>query len=216
MKRTAALTLALLIHVGASAQVSASSEPAPHPMVTHARELLGVPYHFGGRLGAAPVGREGIDCQGLLFYAAERIGGCGWRSFSVFPTRSVASGELGARVPGLAPVSTADLRLTDLQPGDVLLFVGPEENPAEPAIGELKHAPVWVWHTGLYAGAGNFLVGDHYAGEAVEIPLLPYLTAHADAYSGLFVTRMTDGPKPLRCRKHPPMPQPPTWAAARG
>ena len=177
----------------------------PHPMVRHARELLGVPYHFGGRLGAAPVGREGIDCQGLLFYAAERTSGCGWRSFSVFPTESVRLGELGEPVPGLDPVATAGLRLADLRPGDVLLFVGADENPAEPAIAELGETPVWVWHTALYAGDGSFLVGDHFAGEAVELPLLPYLKEHADTYQGLFVTRMKDGPKPRRCRKHPPM-----------
>jgi len=176
--------------------------PRTPPMVASARELLGVPYHFGGRLRP---GREGIDCQGVLFYAAERVSNCGWRSFSVFPTRALASSELGDRVPGLDPIATSSVRLAKLRAGDVLLFVGPSKNPVEPAIGSLEGQPVWVWHTGLYSGDGHFIVGDHYAGEAVETPLLPYLKAHADAYSGLFVTRMTEGPRPRRCRKHPKM-----------
>lgn len=170
--------------------------------VTAARELLGVPYDFGGRLRDA---EDGIDCQGVLFYAAERVGACGWKSFSVFPTKSIPYGELGAPVEGMAPVASADLDVSKLQPGDVLQLVGSAENPAEPAIGTLKGRPVWVWHTGLYSGGGRWIVGDHFAGQVVEVDLTRYLADHADTYSGLMVTRMAGGPRPKRCRQHPPM-----------
>ncbi len=192
--------LALLVTVLAQADAGVPPRAwSPQAFVAAAREVLGVPYDFGGRLGAPG---EGLDCQGLLFYAAERVGSCGWRSFSVYPTRSVARGELGQRVGGLDPVASAALELSWLDPGDVLLFVDYPRNPAEPAIGTLGGRPVWVWHTGLYSGEGQFIVGDHFAGAVVETPLLPYLAAH---YAGVFVTRMSAGPRPQRCRRHAPM-----------
>jgi hypothetical protein len=141
----------------------------------------------------------------VIFYALERVFGCGWRSYSVYPTKSVARRELGQRVAGLDPVPTEKLDVQRLLPGDVLMLVGPAENPAEPAIGRLGGDPVWVWHTGLYAGGGKWIVGDHYAGRAVETDLLEYLRAHRDVYSGLFVTRIIERPKLRRCRKHRPM-----------
>src|SRR5690349_20496007 len=73
--------------------------------VAAAKELLGRTYELGGRLR----GSEGIDCQGLVFYALERIASCGWKSFSVNPTDSVRDQELGAKVQGLFPVATAAL-----------------------------------------------------------------------------------------------------------
>jgi cell wall-associated NlpC family hydrolase len=173
--------------------------------VAAARELLGVPYTFGGRMRRAG---EGIDCQGVLFYAAERVGRCGWKSFSVMPTRSVAEEELGRTVEGLAPVASAKLDVTRLEPGDVLLLVGYGRNPAEPSIGLLEGQPVWVWHTGLYTGQGKWLVGDHFAGQVVEVDLAHYLAEHADSYAGVWVTRMTRGPGPQRCRTHAPMQAP--------
>jgi cell wall-associated NlpC family hydrolase len=194
-----ALVLALSLGSSALAQSQAS---APERFVTAARELLGVPYDFGGRLRDA---EDGIDCQGVLFYAAERVGSCGWKSFSVMPTKSVPAGELGMPVEGLAPVASEELDLSKLQPGDVLLLVGYGQNPAEPAIGTLKGQPVWVWHTGLYSGGGRWIVGDHFAGEVVEVDLRRYLADHAASYVGMVVTRMTEGPRPVSCRKHRPM-----------
>jgi cell wall-associated NlpC family hydrolase len=183
-----------------------AAEPPGPALVTHAREVLGTPYEFGGRLrGKTP----GIDCQGVLFYALERaFPRCGWKSYSVMPTVSIPTAELGPAVSGMNPVSSAAVDLGKLEPGDFLWFVGPAENPAEPAIAKLGGADVWVWHTGLYAGDGKFIVGDHYAGEAVETPLLPYLREHADTYSGLIVTRIEKRPKPARCRRHRPMQRP--------
>jgi hypothetical protein len=171
-------------------------------LVRHARELVGTPYQLGGRLRARA---QGIDCQGVIFYAAERLMGCGWRSFDVFPSRSIQREELGKRVVGLDPVATEDLDVTRLKAGDVLHFVGPAENPAEGAIGTLGEDPIWVWHMGLYAGEGRFVVGDHFAGEVVETDLVTYLKAHEDEYVGLFVTRPTEKTRPNRCRSHPPM-----------
>jgi cell wall-associated NlpC family hydrolase len=193
--------LFLTLCLGGSAL--AQSQTFSHErFVTAAREVLGVPYDLGGRLRDA---QDGIDCQGVLFYAAERVGACGWKSFSVMPTKSIPAGELGKAVEGMAPVASSELDLSKLQPGDVLLLVGFGQNPAEPAIGTLKGQPVWVWHTGLYSGAGKWIVGDHFAGQVVEVDLKSYLAEHSDTYAGLVVTRMTDGPRPMRCRKHAPM-----------
>ncbi|NMO18937.1 hypothetical protein HPC49_18450 [Pyxidicoccus fallax] len=189
----------------AGAQSRERREDATGRFVTAAREVLGVPYTFGGRMRAPG---EGIDCQGVLFYAAERVGRCGWKSFSVLPTVSVPSGELGKAVEGMAPVASSALDVSKLRPGDVLLLVGFDSNPAEPAIGELAGRPVWVWHTGLYSGGGKWIVGDHFAGRVVEVDLAAYLVAHADTYAGLVVTRMEEGPRPRRCRRHAPMPKP--------
>jgi hypothetical protein len=194
-----ALFLALSLGSSALAQSHAFTHER---FVTAARELLGVPYDLGGRLRDA---KDGIDCQGVLFYAAERVGQCGWKSFSVMPTRSVPAGELGAPVENMAPVASSELDISRLQPGDVLLLVGYGQNPAEPAIGTLKGRPVWVWHTGLYSGGGKWIVGDHFAGQVIEVDLKTYLSEQADTYSGLVVTRMTEGPRPQRCRKHAPM-----------
>lgn len=175
-------------------------------LVEAARGLLGTPYEFGGRLRARPGGRrEGLDCQGLVFLAAERVERCGWRSFSVLNVDTVRTGELGAPVPGLAPVASAKLDVSRLRPGDYLMLVGPGANPAEGPIGQLDGEDVWVWHVGLYAGGGRWIVGDHFAGAVVEVDLTAYLAEHADTYSGVFVTRLTSGPRPPRCRpKRPP------------
>jgi hypothetical protein len=170
--------------------------------VEEARKLLGVPYELGARLRP----NEGVDCQGLVFFALQRLTStCGWKSWSVMPTRSVAEGELGAPVDGLAPVATARLHLEKLRGGDVIHFVGFDENPAERAIGTLDGRPVWVWHMALATENGRFIVGDHFAGKVVEQSLLTYLAEHAEVYAGIFVTRMGQGPKAAKCRRHPPM-----------
>ncbi|WNG55007.1 hypothetical protein F0U59_09640 [Archangium gephyra] len=180
--------------------------------VAAAREVLGVSYQFGGRMRRPG---EGIDCQGVLFYAAERVSRCGWKSYSVFPTQSVPAGELGQPVAGMAPIATSELDVSRLQPGDVLQLVGFDENPAEPRIGLLKERPVWVWHTGVYSGGGRWIVGDHFAGRVVEVDLAAYLAEHANVYAGLVVTRMKEGPRPTRCRQHRPMKAPSPTEAAR-
>lgn len=172
--------------------------------MTAAREVLGVPYLFGGRMRKPG---EGLDCQGVLFYAAERVGRCGWKSFSVFPTKAIPSAELGAAVDGMTPVASAELDISKLLPGDVLWLVGYAANPAEPAIGKLGGLDVWVWHTGLYAGGGKWIVGDHYAGRVVETDLRAYLEEHP-SYAGVYVTRMTKAPAPVRCRRHAAMQKP--------
>lgn len=165
-------------------------------VLTRARALLGTPYELGGRGRAG----EGIDCQGVVFRALEAAMTCGYQSFSVLNVKNLRDGELGEPVPGLAPVAAAALDVSALQPGDVIWLVSPDENPAEGAIARLDGRAVWVWHTGLYVGDGRWLVGDHFAGEAVETDLRVYLSAHATTYSGVFVLRMALGPKPKRCR----------------
>ena len=202
MIRSTAL-LALLV----SATVHADEKRLGDRLVRSAREVLGIRYDFGGRMRKRSNGFEGIDCQGVLFYAAERAGRCGWKSFSVYPTISVLRGELGKPVAGLDPVAAGALDPGKLQPGDILLLVGFDENPAEPAIGMLEDQRVWVWHTGMYTGGGKWIVGDHHAGKVVEADLRAYLATHRE-YAGVYVTRMTEGPAPHRCRKHAWMKRP--------
>jgi len=117
----------------------------------------------------------------------------------------VPAGELGFPVEGLAPIASSELDISRLEPGDVLWMVGYDPNPAEPHIGELKARPVWVWHTGVYSGGGRWIVGDHFAGQTVEVELAKYLAEHSDVYAGLVVTRMKEGPRPKQCRQHRPM-----------
>jgi murein DD-endopeptidase MepM/ murein hydrolase activator NlpD len=165
--------------------------------LTAARELLGVGYEFGGRLRKSG---EGIDCQGIIFYAAERIGRCRWKSFSTMPTDSVAWKELGVRVPGLDPVRTQSLDTSYLKPGDIILLVDKVENTAEKSIAQIDDTPVWVWHTAIYTQDGNFIHADAFSGKVVEEDLQGFLEEHG--FAGIFVTRMTKGPKPKRCRRN--------------
>jgi hypothetical protein len=176
---------------------------APRPIAAgleSARALVGKPYQWGGRLRKG----EGVDCMGVVLAAAERASGCGWRSFSVKPTELVAQRTWGAPVPGFSPVSTEALDVSALGVGDVLLLVGPVNNPAEPAIGRLEGVDVWVWHVGLFLGNGLALFGDHHAGLTIITPLTEYLHSNHSEYSGVFVLR---GPAtaPARCRRHAPL-----------
>ena len=159
---------------------------AEQRVVRAARRHLGVSYDLGGRLRSG----EGLDCQGVVFFALQRTFGCSWRSYSVYPTISLAKEELGRRVPGLDPIASEALDPEALRPGDVLMMIDFAENPAEPAIGLLDGRPVWVWHVGLYSGDGKWIVGDHFAGEVVEVDLVQYLADHRDSYAGVFVTRI--------------------------
>ncbi|MBI3184844.1 MAG: hypothetical protein HYZ28_22120 [Myxococcales bacterium] len=183
-----------------AAPASALPPESGAKMIAAARSVLGTRYEFGGRLGGG-----GIDCLGVVFLAAEAVGSCGWKSFSVNPTELVGRRELGAAVPGMSPVRSEELEVSQLQIGDVLLLVSYQENPAEPAVGSLGSEPVWVWHTGLYSGGGKWIVGDHFAGKVIEVNLQQYLRDYAFAYAGALVTRMEAGPSPRRCRKHAPM-----------
>jgi cell wall-associated NlpC family hydrolase len=170
-------------------------------LLERARKYLGTPYEFGGRNRLVSGGRrEGIDCQGLVFLAAQALTKCSWKSFSNLNVEQVSRKELGTPVDGMAPIASADLELTKLEAGDSLMLVAPDQNPAEAPIGKLAEQDVWVWHVGLYAGDGKWVVGDHFAGAVVETDLKAYLAEHADVYSGVFVMRMASAPKPARCR----------------
>jgi hypothetical protein len=199
--RTFALDMALLVPIVA---LTLSLPPAAQAkVVAEARKAEGVAYHLGGRLGGGRAKVEGLDCQGLVFFALQSLTSCGWRSWSVNPTESV-KGELGKPVDGLEPVAAADLeaKLDELEPGDVVWFLDPTQNPAEPALTALAETPHWVWHVGLYTGDGNVITGDPFAGEVKEEPLVAYVNAH---YAGIYVTRMERGPKAAQCKAHAPM-----------
>jgi hypothetical protein len=168
--------------------------------VSAARGTLGQRYEFGGRLRNG----EGIDCLGVVLAGAERASHCSWKSYPPFPTKLVDQKLFGAPVSGLSPIGSAALDVSLLQSGDVIMLVASDENSAESAIGQLNGVNVWVWHVGVYSGNGNWIVGDHFAGQSIETNLVGYLLAHADTYSGLFVTR-PNGEKPKRCRKSAPL-----------
>lgn len=93
-----ALTLSILL-----AQADGGMEAA----LGAGRALLGVPYEFGGRMKDG----GGTDCEGVIFAVAERLTGCGWRSFPADPTRIVATRALGDRVKGLDPIASKALDL---------------------------------------------------------------------------------------------------------
>ncbi len=176
------LASALLLLVPAHAQ-EAPVEPAARSVVA-ARRYLGRPYGWAGR------GAE-LDCMGLVFRAWSDATGQSWRTLSVNPTTLVAKRQLGAPVPGLDGVANADIPWERLRSGDVIFFLGEQENVREPALLNLNGAPLWVWHMGLYAGgpARTFVVGDHYEGQVAELSLPAYLAAHGDVYVGIYVTR---------------------------
>lgn len=168
--------------------------------VVAARELLERPYEWGGRLRE----HEGIDCLGVVLAAAERVSGCGWRSFSVNPTDLVNSRALGAPVEVASGVLSAQLEISLLQPGDVVMLMSPVENPSEPALTKVGGVPMWVWHVGIASSGGRWVVGDHHAGKVIETGLHDSLRANADEYAAVYVGRPT-GQRPKVCRKHPPM-----------
>jgi len=171
-------------------------------MLAAARPLVGVPYDLGGRLQPG----RGTDCQGVVFYAAERVQRCTWRSFSVMPTKTVASRELGAPVEGAYPTTMAALDLTLIRPGDVVLFLGRSENKAEPALTTLDGAAVWVWHMGLYAGEGRVLHASPFAGAVVDEALGDFVSAQSEWVHGLAFLRSDRAPSPARCRRGARMP----------
>lgn len=178
-----ALLAGLAGALGGAALAQGAPE-VPAPIIVAARRYQGRLYTFGGR------GRT-LDCMGLVFLAWADTTGRDWRSLSVNPTQLVARRQLGRPVAGLDGVTSARIPWALLRSGDVLFFLGPAENPNEPALVSLDGVPHWVWHMGLWVGGSDqaFIVGDHYAGRVVEQPLAPYLAEHADVYAGIYVVR---------------------------
>ncbi len=164
------------------APAPSAPELAGHPaLVDAARQYLGRPYRFGGR-------GEQLDCMGLVFLAWQSAERGPWRRLSVNPTELVSRQQLGTPVSGLDPAPSGAIDVALFAPGDVLFFLGWDENPNEPALSTIGGLPAWTWHMGLYSGRGRFIVGDHYARKVVEEPLLAYLGQHLE-YVGLYVVR---------------------------
>lgn len=179
----------------------AAVDPGP-ALLDEARPLIGEIYDLGGRLQPG----RGIDCQGIIFYAAERVQRCSYKSFSVMPTTTVNAQELGRPVPGASSVRIRDLDVRLLKPGDVLLFLNSTVNPAEPALTILDDTPVWVWHMGLYAGEGRVLHADPFAGAVVEESFGTFLSHHGTWVQGVTALRLEGPPKPRTCRRGARMP----------
>ncbi len=182
------LAPASLADAGALAWTVPQASPFGLALAESARDYLGRPYTFGGR-------GKTLDCMGLVFRAWTDAGGGPWRSLSVNPTELVAGGSLGVPVPGASPVPSAAIVTAPLTVGDVLFFLTPKENPAEPSLVALDGTPLWVWHMGLYAGGDDktFVVGDHFAGRVVETELSTYLEAHPE-YVAVYAVRAGIGP----------------------
>lgn len=171
----------------ASAFVAApalAGEPDRAALVVAARRYLGRPYSWGGR------GSE-LDCLGLIFRAWQDVTGTSWKKISVYPTKMVAREQLGKPAPRVSPAASGAIPDGALEAGDFLLFLNPQENPAEPALTRLSGTPLWVWHTGLYAGGPErtFVVGDHFAGKVVETSLPRYLREEGTLYTAVFAVR---------------------------
>jgi cell wall-associated NlpC family hydrolase len=179
----------------------AATDPG-QALLDEARPLIGQPYDLGGRLQAG----RGTDCQGIVFYAAERVQRCSWKSFSVMPTTTVSAEEFGRPVRGASPVRIGELDVSLLKPGDVLLFLNTTVNPAEPALTMLDEDPVWVWHMGLYAGEGRVLHADPFANAVVEEDLRTLLAHHGSWVQGVTALRLDGPPKPRVCRRGARMP----------
>jgi len=202
--------LVLVVIVGLASPAVALPPDIGARVVLAARELVGVKYRLGGRLRGRS---EGIDCQGLIFYSLQGINRCGYRSYSLNPTESVAWRELGSPVAGLAPASTLSFDRSLLRPGDVIFLLAPSRNPREPALTTLDGTPQWVWHTGLSTDGGAWLHADYTTGYVREEDLRGFLVKNG--YAGVFVLRMDKGPAPRRCKPHAPMKRPPTSSATR-
>jgi hypothetical protein len=172
------------------ATLASSSAAWQTRMVDQARKYVGTPYLLGGR---AP--SKGLDCQGVIFLAAQSVRACSWKSYSVFPTQTVRTGELGAVV---LTASAAGLDVAKLQFADVIMLLAETENPKEPSIATLEGRPQWVWHTGLYAGEGKWINADPFSGRVEESSLAEYV--RSNGYTGIVATRMPRGPRPPRCR----------------
>jgi hypothetical protein len=153
-------------------------------LVDSARTYMGRPYGFGGRDAE-------LDCMGLVFRAWTDSRGEPWRTISVNPTEIIAKRQLGVPVARLDGVRTAEIDWSLLRPGDIIFFLGPQENVREPSLVTLGVTPMWVWHMGIYTDAERqrFIAGDHFAHEVAEMSLRDYLVAHADVYEGIYVTR---------------------------
>jgi hypothetical protein len=169
-------------------------------VVRAARELLGVKYQLGGRIRTKG---EGIDCQGLIFYGLQRINRCGYQSYSLNPTETVAWGELGSPVAGLSPASTRSFDASLLRAGDVVFLLAPTRVPREPSLTSLDGTPQWVWHTGLATEGGAWTHADYTSGYVREEDLRGFLVKNG--YAGVFILRMDNGPTPRKCRQHAPM-----------
>jgi hypothetical protein len=193
-------TFVLVVIVGLASPAGALPPERAARVVGAARELVGVKYQLGGRLRTAG---EGIDCQGLIFYGLARIDRCGYRSYSLNPTETVAWRELGSPVPGLDPAAARSFDQSLLQPGDVIFLLAPARNPREPALTTLDQTPQWVWHTGLATTGGAWIHADYTTGSVREEDLRGFLVKNG--YAGVFVLRMDKGPAPRACRHHAPM-----------
>lgn len=196
MARTLGLLFLAVLGTGCSEsagaeQVAPSAEAEPPvadpptaragSAIALARNYLGTPYVWAGRDTEK---HPGLDCLGLLYRAWGPVTGTPWTRYPVNPTKLVASGMLGAPVPGLDGVLREELDPGLLRPGDVLYLLIAEY--------EIPDAPLWVhdgvrywpWHTGLYVGEGRGTV--IHAGPSSGVAEQPLMTL---AFDALYVTR---------------------------
>ncbi len=94
------------------------SRPDPHPGLIIARDMIGSPYRYGG------AGPGGFDCSGLVYYSYRKAG-------ISAPRTTIDQYRQSKRV-----------RLSDLQPGDLVFF---------------KISRNKLSHVGIYAGGSRFI-----------------------------------------------------------
>lgn len=145
-----------------------------------ARGYLGTPYRWEGRDTAR---FPGLDCLGLLFRAWGAVDGTAWTAYPPNPSPLVASGRLGAPVPGLDGVLRADVDPAALRAGDVLyLLLAGYEIPDAP-LWTHDGVSYWPWHTAMYVGDGVVIEASP-LGAVREGPLVGL------TWDALYVTRV--------------------------
>jgi len=163
------MTLLPLILLGAclaqdatpATQAATTAEPTPQAALTRGeqaleagRAFIGEPWAWGGR---ATESHPGIGCMGLVFRAWGAVQERSWKSYAVNPSELVASGKLGAPVPGLDGVLRTEVAIDALEPGDVLYFLMADDEIPDAPMWQHDGHDYWPWHMGLYAGEGRAL-----------------------------------------------------------
>lgn len=171
-------TVLAVVAAGQIVAVEGRHEPlvrrpvAQTKLVERARSYLGVDYRWGGRNG------QGLDCIGLVFRAIADVYGVPTRKFDRHNGSNAAIASLLGRERTLVLARELEAKPPALRDGDVLLFLWPNENAAEPHFAEIAGAPHWVWHVGLATTGGTAIHASPWDGRVVEEPLARVVLRH--------------------------------------
>lgn len=156
--------------------------PKAAKALAKARTYLDVDYRWEGR--DTPT-HPGLDCLGLLYRSWGAVDGTPWQRYPFNPSPLVASGRLGAPVPGLAGATRDEADLALLRPGDVLYLLLANYRIPDAPLWVYDDVEYWPWHTALYVGEGRVI-------EASPLGSVRETALAALAWDGLFVTRVEE------------------------